>query len=76
MLKKKKGIGKSLQALYVVGSFGLTMGASILLGYWLGSYIDRRLGTSPWFMLLFLLLFMVGAFIKFFQAIKEIDRGI
>jgi len=43
------------------------MGASIFMGYFLGSYIDRWLGTYPWFMLLFLILFMVGAFVKFFQ---------
>ena len=56
-----------------IGSFGLMMGASILIGYYLGSYIDRKLGTSPWFMLVFLILFIVGAFVKFIQSIKEIN---
>lgn len=50
-----------------IGSFGLMMGAAIFLGYFLGSSIDRRLGTYPWFMLLFLVLFMIGSFVKFFQ---------
>ena len=73
MNPKKKGIVKSLRAVMFIGSFGLMMGASILIGYYLGSYIDRKLGTSPWFMLVFLILFIVGAFVKFIQSIKEIN---
>ena len=65
-LKKNEfsAVGKSLS---LIGSFGLTMGAAILIGYHLGSYLDRKLGTAPWCMLVCLLLFMVGAFIKFVQ---------
>ena len=56
----------------LVGSFGLMMGASIFVGYYVGSYIDQRFGTDPWFMLIFLILFMIGAFIKFIQSTKEV----
>ena len=74
MRQKRKGLAKSLRALSLVGSFGFMMGASILAGYYLGIYIDEKLGTSPWFMLICLILFMVGAFIKFIQSIKEIEE--
>ena len=72
-LKKKEfsTVGRSLS---LVGSFGLTMGAAILIGYYLGSYIDRKLGTTPWFMLVFLILFMIGAFIKFVQEAGGSDK--
>jgi F0F1-type ATP synthase assembly protein I len=72
-LKKKEfsTVGRSLS---LVGSFGLTMGAAILIGYYLGSYIDRKLGTAPWFMLVFLILFMIGAFIKFVQEAGGADK--
>ncbi len=73
MQPKKKGITKSIQAMALVGSFGLTMGAAILIGFYAGSYLDRKLGTAPWFMLLFLLLFIVGGFIKFIQSVKEVE---
>jgi len=43
------------------------------MGYYSGSYIDRKLGTEPWFMLLMLILFIIGAFIKFVQSIKEVS---
>lgn len=63
-MKKKEfsAVGKSLS---LIGSFGLTMGAAILLGYYIGSYIDSKIGTAPWFMLIFLIMFMIGAFVKF-----------
>ena len=49
------------------------MAAAIFMGYYSGSYIDRKLGTEPWFMLLMLMLFIIGAFIKFVQSIKEVS---
>ncbi len=57
----------SIGAASRIGSFGIMMGVSILTGYFLGSYFDRWLGTYPWFMMIFLILFMVGAFVNFFQ---------
>jgi len=70
-LKKKEysGIAKSFT---LVGSFGLTMGVAILIGYYLGNYLDGLLGTAPWLMLLFLILFMIGAFVKFIQETREV----
>jgi F0F1-type ATP synthase assembly protein I len=49
------------------------MGACILMGYYLGNYIDGKLGTAPWFMVVLVLLFMVGAFIKFVQETKAVS---
>ena len=70
---KKNSLVGSLGALSKVGSFGFIMAAAIFMGYYSGSYIDRKLGTEPWFMLLMLMLFIIGAFIKFVQSIKEVS---
>ena len=70
---KKNNFKGSLGALSQVGSFGFIMAAAIFMGYYSGSYIDRKLGTEPWFMLLMLMLFIIGAFIKFVQSIKEVS---
>jgi len=64
---KDRGKLRAIREVSRIGSFGLMMGAAIFLGYFLGSSIDHRLGTHPWFMLLFLVLFMIGSFVKFFQ---------
>lgn len=70
MLRRRKSFVPALQALTHIANFGLTLGAAILLGYYIGSYCDRKLGTEPWLLLVFVLLFMVGAFIKFFRMIQ------
>lgn len=75
MQNKKKGYVQSFRALAQVGNFGFTMAAAILLGYYLGSYLDQKLGTTPWLMLILLILFIIGAFIKFFQSAKEANNN-
>ena len=66
----KKDLSNVIKSVSHIGSFGLTMGACILAGYYLGSYIDRKFDTSPWFMIILVLLFMLGAFIKFVQETR------
>lgn len=63
------------------GSFGFIMAASILVGYFIGSFLDRHLGTEPWFLIIFLFLAIIGAFIEFFKtfqrftALNSKDKG-
>jgi F0F1-type ATP synthase assembly protein I len=70
---KKNSLIGSLGALSQVGSFGFIMAGAIFMGYYTGTYIDRKLDTEPWFLLLFLILFIIGAFIKFVQSTKEVS---
>jgi len=69
----KKDLSNVIKSVSHIGSFGLTMGACILMGYYLGSYLDGKFGTAPWFMVVLVLLFMVGAFIKFVQETKAVS---
>lgn len=43
---------KSMRTYAVITSAALTKAALIGLGYWVGSRIDRSLGTSPLFLLI------------------------
>jgi F0F1-type ATP synthase assembly protein I len=70
---KKNSLVGSLGALSKVGSFGFIMAAAIFMGYYIGSYLDRKLDTEPWFLLLLLILSIIGAFIKFVQSVKEVS---
>ena len=70
---KKNSLVGSLGALSKVGSFGFIMAAAIFMGYYIGSYLDKKLDTEPWFLLLFLILSIIGAFIKFVQSVKEVS---
>jgi len=41
-------------------------------GYFLGSYLDKKLHTYPWLMLLFMILGTVASFIEFFKVTKKL----
>jgi len=58
----------------IVGSFGFTMAGAVAGGYFLGSYLDKKLNTAPWLMLSFIMLGLAGSFIEFFKLIKKLSR--
>ncbi|HHT9121751.1 MAG TPA: AtpZ/AtpI family protein [Candidatus Wunengus sp. YC63] len=57
----------------MVGSFGFTTAGAMAGGYFLGSYLDRKLNTAPWLTLSFIMLGVVGSFIEFFKLIKKLS---
>ena len=57
----------------LVGSFGFTIAGAIAVGYFLGSYLDKKLNTAPWLMLSFIMLGIAGSFIEFFKLIKKLS---
>lgn len=53
----------------VFGSVGFTIVAATFAGFAVGLWIDKRLGTSPWFMILLLLAGFAAALINvYFKA--------
>ena len=60
--KKKRG-RDGWQAFLTVSQLGGNMGVCIVGGFWLGHKLDQWLGSSPWLLVLFLLL-GVGASFK------------
>lgn len=71
LIKKDKD-GETYQILGLVGSFGFTTAGAVAGGYFIGSYLDKKLGTTPWFMLSFILLGIAGSFIEFFRLVKKL----
>ncbi len=47
---------------------------SILIGYALGSWLDRVFGTEPWLMLAFTILGAAGGFIEVFRIVLRISK--
>jgi ATP synthase protein I len=56
-----------LQGLSFLSQIGITMAACVLVGVFLGRYLDRLLNTSPWFLLLFSFLGAGAAFKSVFD---------
>ena len=55
-------------------SIGMTMVASTVIGLAAGYYGDRWLGTSPWLLLVGLLLGIVAGFVNLFRSVKAAER--
>ena len=51
------------------GALGLQFAASVGFAAWGGHWLDGRLGTRPWFLIL-------GAFLAFFGSILAIVRSV
>lgn len=57
----------------VLSGVGLTLVISTVLGLYGGLALDRWLGTSPWLMLVGLLLGIAAGFVNLFRAVGMFD---
>lgn len=57
----------------LLSSLGITLVVSTLVGFVIGYYLDRWLGSSPWLTLVFLLLGIVSGFVQVFRALPKFD---
>lgn len=55
-------------------SIGLELGISVLIGLLCGKWLDQRFGTSPWLLLLLLVLGLVAGFRNVLRAVKRVER--
>jgi len=62
------GSSRSMANLMTVGT---VLVACIVLGYFLGSYLDRRLGTSPWLVVAGVTLGTAAGFVGLFRAVSR-----
>jgi ATP synthase protein I len=65
---------RGLRQLGVLSGVGLTLVVSTVLGFWGGYVLDRWLGSSPWLMLVGLLLGIASGFVNLFRATGLFDR--
>ena len=56
---------KAMKRMTLMSQVGITMVANIMVGLFIGKYLDQWLHTSPLFLLLFI-------FIGFFSGIKSV----
>lgn len=62
----------AMRALTFASTFGLTMAAFALFGLWAGTFLDRKLGTTPWLSLALVLLAIYGGFRQSFRHLRRI----
>lgn len=73
MANKKSWI-KYLRYLNLALSFGISMVLTILLGVYGGDWLDRRLGTSPVFLLLGIFLGIGAGFYNLWSELSKLNE--
>lgn len=67
---------RSLRYLGIVFQVGLGFVASIVVAIFLGAYFDKRFGTSPFLLVLFLLSGLAAGFASAIQTLKKVEHDI
>ncbi|HOB29064.1 MAG: AtpZ/AtpI family protein [Dethiobacteria bacterium] len=71
-MAEKKGFMKYVRYTNLALSYGLTMILAIFLGFYGGDWLDRRLGTSPIFMLLGIFLGVGAGFYSLWSELSKL----
>jgi len=57
-----------------MSSVGLEMGISVIIGLLFGRWVDGKLGTEPWLLIVGCMLGLAAGFKGVFRALREADR--
>jgi ATP synthase protein I len=66
--------GKRFYNVLSASSVGLELGLSVVIGVLVGMWLDGRLGTTPWMMLLWLGFGFAAGFRGVLRAVRRADR--
>lgn len=56
----------------LVASVGLEMAVAVAVGYFVGDWVDKKIGTEPWAMLIFLGCGIAAAFRSLWRTAKRL----
>ncbi len=65
---------KFYRMLGILSTVGITLVVATVIGYFAGSWLDRRFDTYPWLTLVFLLLGIAAGFKNLFEQARKILR--
>ena len=73
----KKGLFNfDLKKVSEVSSLGLVLPSSIAIGLFMGYILDKRLGTHPWLLIIFLLFGVASGFYSLIRGLnKYLDKN-
>ena len=63
--------GPSYRSIMNLMTVGTTLVGCIVVGYFLGSFLDRKLGTSPWLVVAGVLLGTAAGFVGLFRMVSR-----
>ena len=62
---------KMFRTLGFLSTTGIAMGLSIVLGFLIGYYLDKKFDTEPWFFIIFMIFGIVAAFRNLYIMYKK-----
>ena len=65
---------KWIRGVGFASSIGFLLVTATVIGWLFGSWLDRKLGTEPWLMMLFTLLGVAAGFYETFRIIIRISK--
>ncbi len=71
--QKNEEDGSPFRQLFVVGVIGIQFALSIFVGFAIGYYLDKWIGTFPWLTVIFLILGIISAFRELFRVARRQD---
>jgi len=63
----------NFQKIAALSSLGLLLPSSIIIGLFMGYWLDKLLGTRPWLTLTFLILGIMSGFLGLFRGLKKLN---
>jgi ATP synthase protein I len=66
--------GKRAYESLTASAVGLELGLSVIIGALFGRWLDSELGTTPWLLILFLVLGFVAGMRGVLRAVGKMDR--
>jgi ATP synthase protein I len=63
--------GSSTRSIMNLMTVGTVLVVCIVFGYLLGSYLDRKLGTSPWLVVAGVILGTAAGFVELFRTVSR-----
>lgn len=71
----KKETARNLKELAYYSSLGMQLAFSVVIGFFLGSYLDKTFNTHPWLTYLFLIFGIAAGFRNIALAVKRIQKS-
>jgi len=63
---------KVMKAFAIGSTLGVQFAASVLLGFWGGRFLDHRLGSEPWLMVVGVLLGVAAGTIGIYRVVSRL----
>lgn len=65
----------SLKQVFTFMTVPFVLGVPPVIGWLIGSFLDRKLGTDPYLMFFFIALGFASGFLEFYKMVKRFGSG-